>query len=229
MSDVARYLPLSQRGSEDESRVSNDWSSHLSTTLTRLADALAVADPAVLERPAAQAGYRVRDTLGHLLWMLQGSRAARLRALASTSLAQRVPRARAQLLASQRQGDGTLADLVAQLRDAALVVPGRRRSITDLESVVVDAYDTAASVPFTLEVDAIASGAVALARSLRAPIAVRAVLADRCLHAVDADWRVGHGATLPADAAGIILFLWERGPVPTAAADPAPETGPASE
>jgi len=229
MSDVARFLPLSQRGAEDESRVSNDWSAHLAATLTRLADALAVADPQALEAPAAQTGYRVRDTIGHLLWMLQGSRAARLRALTATSLAQRVSRSQALLLASRQQGVGTRENLVAQLRSAALPVPGRRRSITDLESVVVDAYDTAASVPFSLEVDPIASGAVALSRSLRAPIAVRAVLSGRCLHAVDADWRVGHGVTHPAAAAGIILFLWERGPVPTAIATPEPGAGPASE
>ena len=66
-----------------------------------------------------------------------------------------------------------------------------------------------------VSVDPVASGAVALARSLSAPIAIRAVVTARTLLATDAAWQVGRGPELPGTAAGIVLFLFGRGAVPT--------------
>jgi hypothetical protein len=99
---------------------------------------------------------------------------------------------------------------------AAAVVPGRRVKVAALGAVLVEALELAAVTGRPLAVDPVTSGAVALDRSLRAPMAIRAVIRDRTIRAVDADWEFGSGPVLAGTASAIVLFLAGRAGVPGA-------------
>jgi hypothetical protein len=228
MSDAAKYLPLSHREREDESSVSNDWSKHLYACLDSLAALAETLSPAQLETQTNQNGktqYRVVDVATLAIWRLSTARVARLRRLLAEALRTRSGSAGATValsrtLASTKPSPAALA---AQLRQ--LAADGRasatRRSVADLSVAVVAGYDIARAAGAVLSVEPVASGAVALARSLSAPTEIRAVLRDTTLHATDDNWSVGHGATRNGTARDIVLFLWGRAGIPTIAADTA--------
>jgi hypothetical protein len=98
----------------------------------------------------------------------------------------------------------------------AAVPSARRIRIATLGGVLAEAYEFAALTGRPLVVDAVTSGAVALDRSLRAPLAIRAVIKNRTLRATDADWDFGSGPELRGSAAAIVLFLYGRAGVPQA-------------
>ncbi|HEX7835286.1 MAG TPA: maleylpyruvate isomerase family mycothiol-dependent enzyme, partial [Pseudolysinimonas sp.] len=97
---------------------------------------------------------------------------------------------------------------------AAAVPPGRRVRIASLGAVLIEALELAELSGGSLTVDPVTSGAVALDRSLRAPHALRAVIRDRTVRAVDADWEFGTGPVLTGTASAIVLFLAGRAGVP---------------
>jgi hypothetical protein len=96
----------------------------------------------------------------------------------------------------------------------AAVPPGRRVRVPTLGSVLVEALELSTLTGRRLTVDPITSGAVALDRSLRAPLAIRAVVKNRTLRATDADWQFGTGPEMPGTAAALVLFLYGRAGVP---------------
>jgi hypothetical protein len=136
-------------------------------------------------------------------------------------LARRVlPRTAADTLGRER-GAAAAAELVAGLRAAAVAPPRRLR---DLALVVVATLDVDPAAP----VDPLALGAVALARSLSAPLPIRAVLRTVTLESSDGGWSVGHGGVVRAPGARIVRFLYGRTGVPTNtmdAGDHDPATG----
>ena len=244
MSDASKYLPLSGRGVGDESRVSSDWSSHLSATLGGVAALLDRLPAGQWHAPALQEGYTIKDTVGHLVWHLGTPRVTRmreiLRVMADTgpgpraavralsrdagarepeelvrvirSLAANAGPAAAAAFASASEGAAATAAAVS----SAAWVPSRRtrRGVGDLSVAVVGGYDLAQITGLTVPIDRVASGAVALARSLTAATPVRAVIRGRTLVATDAGWTVGHGPELAGTASSIVLFLWGRGGMP---------------
>lgn len=219
MSDLSRHLPLSQRESVDESGVSSDWSQHIARTLLGLAPLLESLAADAWDGSTLRDGYSVRDAAGHLLWRLATPRAARarqiLRRVASTRQAPR----HAVLYLSREASEAGGVAAARGIRSLAgtIAASGAHRGIGDLSVAVVDAWDIARSVGLPLSVDPIASGAVALARSLSAPAPLRSVVRGRRLVATDADWVLGRGVDLQATAADIVLFLWGRAGVPRAA------------
>ncbi len=96
----------------------------------------------------------------------------------------------------------------------AAIPSTRRVRVTALGTVLAEAYEFAALTGRTLLVDAVTSGAVALDRSLRAPLAIRAVIKNRRLRATDADWEFGSGPELTGTAAEVVLFLYGKARVP---------------
>lgn len=88
----------------------------------------------------------------------------------------------------------------------------RRVRIGDLGAALAEAWETRPGLP----VDPTTSGAVALARALAAPLAIRAVVKGRTLRATDAEWEFGSGPELAGTARELVLFLYGRGPVPSA-------------
>ena len=221
MSDVAKYLPLSQRGPEDESSVTGNWSTHVVATLGELAALLDRATPSQLDTAvqldtAAHSDSDVRTTVGHILWHLGRSRTQRARDLATMMVRGRMPRAAALRELSSSASPDSPAVCASALRERAHLLgsSAQRSSISDLSVVVVDGYSIARALGASLTVDPIASGAVALARSLSAPVEVRAVLQDRALKATDASWTVGRGRELAGTASELVLFLWGRAGLP---------------
>ncbi|MEO8262102.1 MAG: hypothetical protein ABI566_05980 [Pseudolysinimonas sp.] len=117
-------------------------------------------------------------------------------------------------------------DWAARLDQLALAVPyagaafdaavararaGRRVRIADLGAALVEAYMLG-----DVDVDDVTSGAVALARAVAAPLPVRAVVRGSTLRATDADWSFGSGPEIAGTARELVLFLYGRGPVPSA-------------
>ena len=88
----------------------------------------------------------------------------------------------------------------------------RRVRIGDLGAALAEAWETQPG----LSVDATTSGAVALARALAAPLPIRAVVKGRTLRATDAGWEFGSGPEIAGTARELVLFLYGRGPVPSA-------------
>jgi len=165
---------------------------------------------------SAQTGFDVRTTVGHILWHLGRSRTQRARDLAAMMVRGRMPRAAALRELSSSASPDSPAVCASALRERAHLLgsSAQRSSISDLSVVVVDGYSIARALGASLTVDPIASGAVALARSLSAPVEVRAVLQDRALKATDAAWTVGRGRELAGTASELVLFLWGRAGLP---------------
>jgi hypothetical protein len=209
VSDVSRYLPLSQRPRGDESGVTGDWSAQLATVLRALADRLDALPAESWDAPSGRAGWSVREVVGALEWRLTTSTAARTSAIARRLLAHPGSIAGASdALAREQARPGSTAGLVAAIRSAA--ADARRRPLRDLAAAVVTSLD----VDPALAIDPLPLGAVALARSLSAPLPIRAVLRSTALRASDAGWSVGHGETVHACGADIVLFLYGRAGVP---------------
>lgn len=102
-----------------------------------------------------------------------------------------------------------------RLTEAIAAVPSARRvRVPALGTVLAEAYGFAVLTGRPLTVDPITSGAVALDRSLRAPLAIRAVIKNRTLRARDADWEFGIGPELIGSASDLVLFLYGRAGVP---------------
>jgi hypothetical protein len=190
MSDVSRYLPLSQRPRRDESGVTGDWSDRLAAVLAGLATRVDGLSP---DRRAA-----VHDDLARLVWRLRATRRERLAA----TLGRRSPRALAD-------------DLTGVLRTLTTDAP-RRRPLADLAAAVITALDVAETSQTPAHIDAVSLGAVAVARALSAPLPIRAVLRDVTLVAGDADWSVGRGPELRSRGADIVRFLYGRTGLPAA-------------
>jgi len=194
MSDLPRYLPLSQRPRHDESAVSGDWAPRLAVVLETLA-AMLEGQAAVARNTVHAAHPAVRDDVARLLWRLRANRRARLGA----RLRRREP-----LSLSDDQG--------AVLRSIAR--DGRRRALGDLASAVITTLDVASATQEPVELDAVTLGAVAVARALSAPLPIRAVLVTVTLVSAEGDWSVGHGAQQLAHGTDIVRFLYGRTGLP---------------
>jgi hypothetical protein len=97
--------------------------------------------------------------------------------------------------------------------DNAVAAARRRRRVRvqDLGLALAEAYALGGA---KLRVSPTTSGAVALARALSAPTAIRAVVRGRTMRATDAGWEFGTGPELAGTARKLVLFLYGRGPVP---------------
>jgi hypothetical protein len=213
VSDVSRYLPLSQRPRGDESGVTGDWSAQLSTVLRALADRLDALPADGWDARSGRSGWSVREVVGALEWRLTTSAASRTSAIARRLLAHPGSIARAsdslELARARENGSAGTGELVAAIR--SLAADGRRRPQRDLAAAVLTSLDVDPALP----IDPLPLGAVALARSLSAPLPIRAVLRSTTLRASDAGWSVGHGEAVRARGADIVLFLYGRSGVPT--------------
>ncbi|SDK05148.1 TIGR03083 family protein [Cryobacterium psychrotolerans] len=225
MADLAKYLPLSRRPAGDESGANSNWSGHLTATLTATADLLDGLAAEQWEAPSLCAEWRVRDVAGHIVWRLGSSSRDLVHTAARAYLGHFVNPNRAIDVVSRAAAEAAPADLVARIRQiAADKAAGRGRcGIIELTEAVVHGYDIARPLGLSLMLAPTASGAVALRRSLIAPTGIKAVLHGRTLVATDADWSVGRGPALPGTAEEIVLFLFNRGPLP---ASPLPAASP---
>ncbi|MBB5842735.1 hypothetical protein HD599_001058 [Conyzicola lurida] len=196
MSDVSKYLPLSQRRGGDESGVDGNWAPRLSAVVARLVDTLDHADPVLWDAPTLQTGVDVRSCTVDLVTRLRSTRVQRLRSRLG------MPRP-----------TQPVADPIGALREVS--AEPRKRAIGDLDAAVVATLDIATSAGVDVDLDPITLGAVAVHRALTAPLAIRSVLAGRELRATDGEWTVGRGIPLDAPGPEIVLFLAGRTGLPS--------------
>lgn len=202
MSDLGRYLPLSQRPGGDESDVSGDWRPLIASSLTALADLASRLGDEMWARTSQDRRRTVADVVAATIRRLDASTAQLLRIKAESILGQDdsppVPR--------------DPVDSTVRLRAlAAARLDGRgRRGIGDLMEVVLSGYDIATTSGEAIVFPSRATGAVALARLAAAPAPIRSIVGHRTLRATDAGWAIGRGAELAAPASALILFLYGR-------------------
>jgi hypothetical protein len=206
MADWNRYLPLSNRGGDDESAVGQAWAPATSDLLLAIAAALD-ADPALIAAPTLRASVTVDAATRELLTGLHRSFWQRMAARLGTVA---TPSAEVAALAPGRRA-AALRDEAARRRAST-----RRTRVRDLGAVLVLALDLRASTGAAIEVDPFLCGAVALDLALRSRTPQRSVVTARTMVATDSDWRVGRGPELSATAASIVLFLAGRAGFPSA-------------
>lgn len=216
MSDVARHLPLSMRPPVDETGVSGDWRPLIAESLTLVADLLTTLPVDDWDRASLCDGWRVRDAAGHLVWWLGSSLPAIVAGGVRTVLRDRVSPLRLTDVEARRAGDADPDEIIRSLRSiaAARAAGTGRKRVGELAEVVIHGYDIGGALGHPLAFPARATGAVALARSLAAPVPVKAVVRHRSLRATDAGWTVGHGTEIAAPAEALLLFLYGRTGMP---------------
>lgn len=212
MADFAKYLPLSQRPSSDESGANSDWRGHLAATLGATAELLAGLTPEQWEAPSMCSRWRVRDVAGHIVWRLGSSNRELVSTGARAYVGHFINPNRAIDVVSRAAAEAATVELVTRIRQiAAEKAAGQsRHGIIELTEAVVHGYDIAHPLGLTLPVAPTASGAVALRRSLIAPTEIKAVTRGRTLVATDAGWSVGRGPELEGTAETLVLFLFGR-------------------
>jgi hypothetical protein len=99
----------------------------------------------------------------------------------------------------------------AFFREIELARQRRRVRVQDLGRALVEAYELTGD---RLEVDPVVSGAVCLARTVAAPVAIRAVVRGRTLVATDAGWELGTGPAISGTARELVLFVYGRSGLP---------------
>lgn len=191
VSDLSRFLPLSNRARTDEAEVTSNWARRLGEVLLQVSEALEAMPPE---------GWTTATLTADVRSMTR-------------SIATRLARSRAErrVVAAERD-----AELILRLRRLALErLSGRPRTrVGVLGACLADAWEISAALRHPITVDATASGAVVLARLLSAPLPLRAVVRDRTLTATDAGWEVGRGPELRGTAAALVLFLYGRAGLP---------------
>ncbi|AND17362.1 hypothetical protein C5C18_05890 [Rathayibacter tritici] len=198
MPDWSRFLPLSTGLSVDETGVSNDWRPLVAERLDRLA--VLAPSPSTAEGEVAS---RVsRDALlGDLIVRLSSSTGQRL----ATRMGARE--------AATPPPPADLASALAALATARRSGEGPRSVAELVEVVRVELALSPAPVPLSSRV----TGAVALDRLQRAPLAIRAAVRGRTLAPTDAEWELGSGPALRVPTDGILRFLLGIGPFPAIA------------
>lgn len=207
MSDIPKYLPLSQRPRRDESGVTGNWAAAAGAVLNRFAGIVESLTDEQWMSPSARPDSTVSDATNEAIWLVTSTRLQRLQPGRGAKKLVPLTRARAAI----------------ELRAAAAAAldPAAKRNLGTLSAAVLGTVDVARSAGLDITIDPLSTGAVALARSLSAPLPIRAIVRETSLAATDADWRIGIGPVRYGTAAAIILFLYGRGPLPD---DPAPAT-----
>jgi hypothetical protein len=207
VSDLSRFLPLSQRGRDDESGVSSDRRAETDAATTAVLALLTSLEPTAWSSQAQRPGWSVQDLVAHLAWRMTTERWSRARQyIALAASGPMLPRDAPRAIASRLDlGHDESIDLLR----SSLARTGRR-PVADLAAVVIGGFDLARSTGRDIAFAAAATGAVALAVGLSASTPVKAVARYRTMVAVDAGWSIGHGPSLRSTAADIVLFLAGR-------------------
>ena len=245
VSEISQYLPLSKRPPHDESAVTNNWAPATATVLHQLAITLSSLAATDWETVSVRVSARshtvtVRTIVGELLWSMHGTRCSRFFAVVRCMATQRrLPsQATAHLVSAiaLRETTNLLSELtsLAATNGTAHASGGITGSIRQLGAGVAALFEICAVTGRTVAVDPLISGAVAIAKSLSAPLPITAVLRQCRITARDNDapttttttttttetktadgWSVGRGRQSDATASAIVLFLYGRRGFPT--------------
>jgi hypothetical protein len=186
--------------------------------LLETADVLNELPPSSWRNPTLRPDTTVRQVVGELLWLLSSTRRERAASAIGGFFREGKLPAAAAAARINEAAEAPPDKLVARVRELAAdsLTGSATRSMRELATAVVVAYEISEATRSAITVDPIASGAVALARSLSAPLPIRAVVKERSLVATDADWVVGSGSKIEATAGAIVLFLYGRHGFPAA-------------
>jgi hypothetical protein len=224
VSEFSQYLPFSQRPPRDESAVTSNWAGHTRAVLTQLTDVLEGLSEAEWHSISRRTALRteeldVHTIVAELLWK-NGTRSARISAVVRSVITKRCLPAEARASLIQNIAERGSTSLVREISGllAAYRNPGATASVGELGDCVAALCEIGETTRHTVSVDPVASGAVAIAASLSAPFAIRAVLQRNHISASDArsvpetddGWSVGRGRRLHAPASAIVLFLYGR-------------------
>ena len=189
MSDLGRFLPLSNRPRGDESAVSTDRREQIADIVTAAAHVIGQSDPAHaptfavaflatagLEKDAAPSGAPLAPTTDPA-----------------------APAADPAVLAAV--AEGTLATVAESVR------AGRRRGARHLVRATRAYLVLARDADVAPQLDPAVTGAVALSASTTAPFARRAAIAGHTVQAVDHGWQFGRGPLLTGTGVQIVSFL----------------------
>ncbi|MCR2799267.1 hypothetical protein QNO21_09045 [Microbacterium sp. zg-Y818] len=178
MSDLGRFLPLSNRPPADESAVSGDRRGQIADIVTAAAGVIGQCAP------------------------------ERAPSLASAFLATAgLERDAAPSTPPADTGPGTTPALATLATVAERVRGGRRRSGRHLARATRAYLLLARDAKVAPQLSAAVTGAVALSASTTAPFARRAAIAGHTVQAVDHGWQFGRGPLLAGSAVQIVSFL----------------------
>jgi hypothetical protein len=200
MSDMSKFLPLSNRPQQDESAVTSDWQRLVAQTIAQLVPVL--------------------DSLSDEQWMSPSCRPKIPIATLVADLAWRLATPRRRQFLRHAPAAGSKTELSEALR--SLAASGHKRHLRELAAAVTTTLDVARAVGAPVALDDTALGAVALARAASAPADIKAVLKIREIAASDAEWHFGVGKKITAPAALIVLFLYGRIPLSAVGAESPP-------
>lgn len=193
-----------------------DWRHHTADVLDLVADMLEGLTPEQWESPSLDAGWRVKDAAGHIVWRVGSSTAQMLKSGSQAYLGKHANPMKAIHDVSIQTAHSSYNDLIRDVRMSAMAHRAGlgRKNIGELGEAVVHGYDMANALGIDLGVSAQSTEAVARGRAKFASKNVRAVLKHRTLVASDAGWRVGRGAPVYGTAEAIVLFLYGRKALP---------------
>jgi hypothetical protein len=235
VSGFPEYLPLSHRPPVDESGVSNNWSSHTGAVLTTLAGILGNLSEAqwasISVRPGSTEAVDIRRIVAELLWDLE-AKGSRVIAVGQLAISKGLLPHRARTIAIGRIAERKPTTLTEEIsrRATAGANPHATGSVHQLGQCVAALLEISEVTAQPVTVDPVVCGAVAIAATLSAPLAIRAVLARSELRAraesaekaesaplvdqggstADRSWSVGRGRRTTATAAAIVLFVYGR-------------------
>lgn len=194
MSDLSRYLPLSNRPKHDESAVTSTWNAELAEVLTSLLGALAPLPDAAWQTASRRPDWTVHDLLAHLAWRLSTPRGERWRASARSLAEQGFSGAAAELAIARRaSADGSPTALISRftrLRDAAAAAAGAAAA----GAAGVAARDSSADA-----IDVDAAGGETVQTGIGA-------LAEAVIAALDVSASLGVAIAVPERACGAVAL-----------------------
>ncbi|WP_111718283.1 maleylpyruvate isomerase family mycothiol-dependent enzyme [Homoserinimonas sp. OAct 916] len=193
----------------------HDWRTATGDVLDLIADMLGSLTPERWESPSLDAGWRIKDVAGHIVWRV-GTPTRQLLASGSKAyLGKHLNPMKAIDDVSILTAQASYGDLVRDLRlSAEAHRSGRgRKNFGELAEAVVHGFDMSNALGFDLSVNPSSTEAVARSRMKLSPKNVRSVLKNRTLVATDAGWRIGRGDQWPGTAEAIVLFLCGRRPL----------------
>lgn len=230
MSDIGRFLPLSQNRGANESDVTGDWTSQSAECLDAIIVMLRDLTPEQWNCLVGPEQWPVAAVIGNLVDRISAALGSPVADAVRTVVKNDLTGISAVDSPVQLtpQGAAAMVQSLRQVADKLREEPGeasrrirwtgrakiRRESLRVLTDIVVTGYDVADAVESEVLFPPVATGAVALARVGRAPGAIRAVVRGRTVTATDAQWSFGRGPEFAGSASAIIRFLFGRAGVP---------------
>lgn len=194
------------------STTEHDWRHQTAEVLDLIADMLESLTPEQWESPSLDAGWRVKDVAGHIVWRVGSSTSHLLKSGGQAYFGKHMDPMKAIHDVSIATARASYSDLVRDVRMSAMAHRAGlgRQNVNELAEAVVHGYDMTKALGIDLAIAGSITEAVARSRAKFASKKIKPVLRNRTLVASDAGWRIGAGEELIGTAQGIVLYLYGR-------------------